>query len=152
EVGALLAENCRSCHGDPPRFGAPMPLVHLADVLAPLPSNPVVTVADAMRGRIRDSVRPLPPTGRLADDDREVLAAWLEGGAQPGEDPDCEVVEPDPGPAVGPEALPCEPSHEFRAHGADPSAPFHVPDVDDVYTCFNFPSPFAAQAQALAWA
>jgi hypothetical protein len=152
EVETLLAHNCWSCHDDPPRFGAPMPLVGLADLLAPLPSDRSTTVAEALPDRIEDPVRPMPPTGLLAEDERRVLSQWLGDGALPGEEEHCEIDEVDPGPVVGPDALECQVSHSFRAHGADQSAPFHVPDVDDVYTCFNFAAPFDPQTQAVAWA
>jgi hypothetical protein len=152
DVETLLVHNCQSCHDDEPRFGAPMPLVELADLLAPLPSEPSRTVAAAIPERIEDSVRPMPPTGLLDDGDREILAQWIEADMPGEDDPHCEVDDLDPGPEVGPEALPCEPSYTFRAHGAEPSEPFHVPDVDDVYTCFNFAVPFEAQTEAIAWA
>jgi hypothetical protein len=152
DVETLLVQNCQSCHDDPPRFGAPMSLVLFSDLLAPLPSDPARQVAAAIPDRLEDRSRPMPPTGLLPEHDREMLVQWLESGAQPGDDEHCDVGGPDTGSAVGPDALPCEPLHSFQAHGADPSAPFHVPDVDDVYTCFNFASPFDSEEQAVAWA
>ena len=151
DVATLLVEHCHACHDDPPRFGAPMPLVQLADVLAPLPSDRSRSVADAMHERIEDPVRPMPPTGMLEEEHRDVLARWIEAGSN-GEDELCELPDPGDGPAIGPEALPCEVTHSYRAHGSNPEDGFHVPDVDDVYTCFNFTADFAEQSQAVAWA
>ena len=60
---------------------------------------------------------------------------------------------PDPDPEVGPDELPCEVTHTFTAHAnGSGTDPFHVPLVDNLYECFTFASPLAAETQITAWA
>jgi hypothetical protein len=55
---------------------------------------------------------------------------------------------------VGPQFLPCTPSHIITAHGpGSTTTKYPVPDpTNDSYVCFNFKSPFAAGEQATAFA
>lgn len=151
DVAAILAQRCQGCHADPPKFGAPMPLVDHGDVLVPLPSDPSRAVAEVVAERIVDPVDPMPPMGFLPDAERDVLSQWIAAGT-PRSDEVCDTPEPDPDDGVGPDALPCEPTHTFVAHGNEADAPFHVPDTDDLYMCFTFQSPFPAGMQGTAWA
>jgi hypothetical protein len=115
----------------------------------PLPSDAARTVASGMSERMNDAQRPMPPTGLLPQSERDLVEQWLSAGAPASEGEICD----DPGPDDPPEELPCEPSHEFRAHGpAGADAPFEVPAVDDLYMCFTFKSPFGATTQGTAWA
>ncbi len=55
---------------------------------------------------------------------------------------------------VGPQFLPCTPSHIITAHApGSTTTKYPVPDpTNDAYVCFNFKSPFAAGEQATAFA
>ncbi|MDQ3037453.1 MAG: hypothetical protein M3Y87_33975, partial [Myxococcota bacterium] len=64
----------------------------------------------------------------------------------------CEIVPPRPEPCVGPECLPCTPSHTLTARGATEGSPFEVPAEANAYRCFAVPSPFTASTRAIAWA
>jgi hypothetical protein len=96
----------------------------------------------------------MPPTGTLPAEDLAVLQAWIDAGAPAG-DAACggsdSGDEPDP---LGPDALPCEPTIEFVAHGPDADEGFHVPaeGADNLYECFTFRSPLTEPTQATAWA
>jgi hypothetical protein len=98
------------------------------------------------------------PTGALTADEKATLMGWLGAGA-PSDTRACESSPPrtpaSPGVGTAPTgaaALPCQPSHEFRAYGGRPDQPYAVPIADDHYRCFAFQTPFQAGEQATAWA
>jgi hypothetical protein len=155
EIKALLQEHCGDCHTDPPRYGAPMPLVDHDHFQVPSASDVTRSVWELAVERMTDPVRPMPPNGDIEPEDRDALLAWLEAGAPAAEDGQvCDDEPVDPGEPVGPDALPCTPTHTFVAHGEGEDEPFHVPaqGADDLYQCFNFRSPMAEGEQATAWA
>jgi len=165
EVEDALDSHCLECHTNPPLFGAPMPLVTRADLLAPSISAPSRPVYELVAERIHDTSLPMPPGGRpLPDADRAVLTAWAMAGA-----PEATAGQmctdagvPDGGSSdgggsdagIGPAALPCTPSHTFLAHDAPGSdGTFHVPsDAGNLYMCYAFRSPFAVGEQITAFA
>jgi hypothetical protein len=77
DVDAVLARSCRSCHAEAPKFGAPMPLVSLADLQAAAPSDPSRKVYELVAERIHDDARPMPPppNARLGADEA-TIDAW----------------------------------------------------------------------------
>ncbi|MEM9454844.1 MAG: hypothetical protein AAGF11_11740 [Myxococcota bacterium] len=155
DIQQILRDNCGDCHGDPPRYGAPMPLVDYDDFQVPAESSVARSVWEVTIDRLGDPVSPMPPGGDMDPDDRDDLLAWLEAGApQTESDQECEMDPEDPGEPVGPDALPCTPSHTFIAHAEDSKEPFHVPaqGADNLYQCFSFHSPLAEGTQATAWA
>ena len=155
EIQELLQEHCGDCHADPPRYGAPMALVDYEHFQVPATSDPTRSVFELAIERMNDPVRPMPPNGDIAPEDRDALLAWLEAGAPQAEDgQECEGGPVDPGDPVGPDALPCTPTHTFVAHGNADDEPFEVPSqgADDLYQCFTFASPVAEGEQATAWA
>jgi hypothetical protein len=156
DAAAVLAARCQACHKRPPVFGAPMSLLTYADVQAQAPSG-TGRVWEAMKTKVDKGLMPPPttPSGALTDAEKATLTAWLAAGAPAGADA-C-TAPPDGGtppsaPKTGPEALPCKPKYEFRAHGAADSDPFPVPVEQNAYRCFTFAVPFAAGEQATAWA
>lgn len=152
DVDQILESRCRGCHSDPPRFGAPMPLVAQADFHAPAKSDPAKDVYQLAIERLADPVRPMPPGGDLPPSERSVLEAWLSAGAPEGS---CgAAADAGVGPAVGPEALPCTPSHTFTAHASNSTTGrFPVPpSAGNLYECFTFRSPFNGTEQGIAWA
>ncbi len=151
DVDAVLQANCRTCHTDPPQYGAPMPLVTYADTQAPAKSDPSKRVADLMNVRIHDPTAPMPPTGILASDSLQVLDDWL-GAGTPKSSETCNSGSGGGGPAVGPDALSCKPTQTFVAH-ASGGGKYHVPsDAGNLYECFTFKSPWNGTTQGTAWA
>lgn len=154
DVADVISRNCAMCHSDPPKFGAPMTLVNHEGWLVPAIGDPALTVAQLADMRIEDTVSPMPPTGQMAQADRDVLHAWIADGAPGDPDSDCTPTDDTGDDPVGPDALPCEPSHTIVAHTGGSDEPFHVPEAgaDNLYMCFTFASPFASAVQGTAWA
>ena len=153
DVAAALAVHCGSCHGDSPAFGAPMPLTSLEDFRLPAITDPARSVAELVLERMVDADRPMPPNGGMSAAEQALVSDWIDAGMPAHEGAACDPIDDgDPEP-IGPDALPCEPTAEFRAFadGTD-GEPFAVPDVDDVYMCFVFDSPFGESTQGTAWA
>lgn len=155
DVREALATECGLCHGEPPSFGAPMALVDFDDLHVPSTGDLTRPVFEAVADRLTAEVGVMPPDGDIDDDARELLLGWIAAGAP--EDPTADCGQPpvdDAPPSVGPDALPCEPTHVMAAHADQAADPFHVPAVgaQDLYQCFAFRSPFAEGAQATAWA
>jgi mono/diheme cytochrome c family protein len=86
DVAAVLENRCAGCHGETPRFGAPMPLVTHADLVAQAKSDPSKKVYEAVLARIASDTEPMPPApnARLSAEDRAALEAWVQAGAREG--------------------------------------------------------------------
>lgn len=153
-VRDALYEHCMPCHDDPPIYGAPMSLLDYEDLLLPANSDPARTVHEVVAERLVDNSNPMPPGADMDDDDRQILLDWIAAGA-PSSTCDDDPIDPGDDPEVGPEALPCEPTHTFVAHAdGDDEEAFQVPEVgaDNLYQCFTFRSPLTEPTQATAWA
>jgi mono/diheme cytochrome c family protein len=82
---AVLQTACQTCHGAEPS-GAPMSLVTHADTQRPSALDASKTVAQAIKARIHDVARPMPPVGNdaLSSQQLAALDAWLDAGAPNG--------------------------------------------------------------------
>jgi mono/diheme cytochrome c family protein len=144
-VQSILQQNCVKCHAATPQYGAPMPLVSYADLLAPAVSQPSRKVYDLVLERIASDTRPMPPVpnDRLSVDDRAALGAWVQGGT-PKQDELCRAIEQAAPPAtflgVFPPEERCDVPIELHANGGA-EQPFEVPQEDDHYECFYFRTP-----------
>lgn len=155
-VRDALAANCGMCHGESPAFGAPMPLTNYDDLQVPAPSDATRSVYELVADRMTANAGRMPPDGDISDADAATILDWISDGAP--EDPEaaCGGDPPADGDAddVGPDALPCDPTHVLTAHADGSEQPFVVPTqgAEDLYMCFAFQSPFAEGMQATAWA
>ena len=157
EVSAVLSTYCGTCHGSTPMFGAPMPLVTLADLQAPVPGQPGVSMYERVLARMQDAQRPMPPAPNPVADaaDIEVVRAWVEAGAAAGKACEGGGVDPPDG-GVEPELPPphpeCDYVFELRAHGngvPNDDTPYMVPPLKDLYVNFSFQVPWVGEAQAI---
>jgi hypothetical protein len=127
-----------------------MPLVTLADLLAPAKSAPSLKVHELSKQRVNDSARPMPPGGTMSQEDKLALNSWLEAGAQAGSaaDATCEAAN---GATVTP-AFSMEPlvaregetCYEFKTHGsttAVDNTPYEVAQGEH-YANFYFKAPW----------
>jgi len=92
EAAKTLA-TCWSCHGTPLRGGATFALDKLSDLRANSTVAPNQTQAQRSLVRLRDSARPMPPSGYPRPSDADILAfegwinAGMPGGTCTGQDP-----------------------------------------------------------------
>lgn len=150
DVLEVLERNCHGCHGEPPKFGAPMSLVSYDDLHVPAITDPGRSVSELVAERVTDTENPMPPTEPMSKADRRILLDWIEAGARLDPSADCEASSDD---GSDEDPLPCEPDVIMTAHASGSEEPFHVPAMgaNDLYMCFAFKSPLAAQTQAVAW-
>jgi len=80
-VQKVLADRCWTCHGTTPRDRA-QTLVSYDDLSRKDSSGK--TFAELAIERIHDEVKPMPPSGSVPDADKDVLDAWVRGGAKRG--------------------------------------------------------------------
>lgn len=136
DVDRVVATNCRSCHANPPAFGAPMSLVAWDDFHAKAVSTPSKTVAELVLARTHDAVRPMPqpPRPRLGPSDQKIIDDWIAAGAPEGK-ATCPATTPEPVDAAPPPVdLPPDcPNVRLR-----PAKPFTMSaTTDDEYVCFG---------------
>ncbi|NKI33113.1 hypothetical protein [Croceivirga thetidis] len=68
-IQPIINSNCTTCHQDPPRNGAPFPLLNFAQV-----SN----AADLVLTQVSAGL--MPPSGRLADEEIALIQQWVDDG------------------------------------------------------------------------
>lgn len=132
DVDRVLASRCRECHAAQPQYGAPMPLVTLADLRAPARSDASRKVYELAAARVADDARPMPPPpkARLAGADRAVLASWAAAGAPAGDAASCDDAGAPP-PAIPP--LGCAPDLSLA-----PASAWEMPsEKGDKYVCYG---------------
>jgi hypothetical protein len=101
DVAAALAV-CVGCHTDPPIDSAVGSLVTYADLTAPAPTNPSLTMAQMAVSRMQNPASPMPPAGLPPATAAHIatLSAWIAAGTPRGT---CEAdAGPDPTFAGGP--------------------------------------------------
>ncbi|CAN5896014.1 hypothetical protein BH11MYX4_BH11MYX4_16010 [soil metagenome] len=143
-VADVLNRRCASCHGATPRFGAPMPLVTRADLLAPAPGDHTRRVFEEVGARIHDDAHPMPkaPNARLDAADSAALDAWIAAAA-PASSASCAPSSAAPDASV---PLSCTPDLQVR-----PASPYVMPsDVDDILVCYGWESPHTTKHHLIA--
>ncbi len=146
-VDAILAKDCRSCHGASPTAGAPNSLVTWADLQAVSKSNPGKTEFELTKARTHDDVRamPPPPNTRLSAADQAVIDDWVAKGA-PKSTEVCGTSSQPSGD--GTEPLTCTPDLHFA-----PAAPYEMAQSQlDQYVCYGVDVPAAAAKHIVAFA
>lgn len=133
DVSAVLQKNCQSCHGATPSYGAPMPLVTLADLQADAPLSKGKKVYEVVKTRIHDTNAPMPqpPNAPLTEADKSLLDGWIGAGAPAGtQTTACASTTP---PKSGVDPLACNVDQHLR-----PSTKYTVPKSSDIYVCYGF--------------
>jgi mono/diheme cytochrome c family protein len=98
DVVNLLNSRCTLCHSDPPRSGAAMPMLTLADLVAPAPTMPAVRVIDEALTRMLAGTMPPQPLPPATQSEVSAVQSWIEAGLSSAE---CGPSDPgfvDPGP------------------------------------------------------
>jgi hypothetical protein len=86
DIEPVLKSNCQLCHAAMPLYGAPMPLVTYADLMAPSKLDATKPVFKLVGERVQDTARPMPPSGQpiLTADGHAKLVTWTAAGAPQG--------------------------------------------------------------------
>lgn len=70
-IAGVMTTNCNSCHGDPVSQGAPMSLTTYTQVKSYI---------DIIIARVNSSTNPMPPSGQMPADTRNLFQQWKDGG------------------------------------------------------------------------
>lgn len=73
DIRPIIQSNCTSCHSNPPTQNAPMSLTILAEVRSAINNRGLLS-------RINSTTNPMPPTGRLPSETRQLIADWADLG------------------------------------------------------------------------
>lgn len=84
DLAQFLADNCTTCHGQPPSGGAPNRLMTWDDLAAPSKGDPSVDEATLALQRMQDTTRPMPPSGNLPAATIAIFQSWMSGGRPKG--------------------------------------------------------------------
>ena len=83
DVAELLLAKCLTCHGSRP-IGNPLSLASRADLVAQSKTDPTKTVVQLSIARMKDTAKPMPPTGMAAASEAAVLEKWVADGMPTG--------------------------------------------------------------------
>jgi len=161
DVRKVLETHCWQCHGDTPKFGAPLSLTSVEALNGPSTLEPTTRLHEQLMKRVHSTdpgVRmPPPPNDALSDADLSVLHAWITGGLK-ADNGSCSSSPTDGGADGGHanhdpidsgidpiDPSECDDTVRFLAHDksqpAD-STPYQVPLAKTQYTCFTFKAPW----------
>lgn len=73
DIRPIFQNACNECHSDPPRNGAPQPLVTLEQIRSNVENRNLL-------GRINSLSAPMPPSGLLPENTRQLIQEWVDGG------------------------------------------------------------------------
>lgn len=96
---AVARAKCQRCHSEPPRNGAPVPLLTYEDFRAPY-GRSGATYGEVATRLVKDDLMPyvilndpptrlMPPVEPLSPEEKATLLGWLEQGAKPEGGTDC---------------------------------------------------------------
>jgi hypothetical protein len=133
DVTSVLVEHCQSCHGTSPKFGAPMPLVSYADLVAPSKQAPGSKVYERVIARLKAGSMPPPPNAPPTSAELTTLSSWVDKGAKPAAEGQVCSTMPASAPKVQPKKLSCTPDTKLA-----PAHPWAVdPAKADDYVCYG---------------
>jgi len=73
DIRPIFQNACNECHSNPPRNGAPQPLVTLEEIRTNVENRNLLD-------RINSLSAPMPPSGLLPENTRQLIQAWVDGG------------------------------------------------------------------------
>jgi Copper type II ascorbate-dependent monooxygenase, N-terminal domain/Copper type II ascorbate-dependent monooxygenase, C-terminal domain len=117
DVADIVKEKCQSCHAAKPLYGAPMPLMTVADFAAPANSNAAKTVGELVSTRIHDAAKPMPPvpSGPLDATSQAILDEWIAQGMPKGAEMCTPTTSSSTSSTSSGGSLSCTPDVQFRA-------------------------------------
>ncbi len=143
DVQPLVTKYCGECHGEKPKFGAPMALATANDFAAAGTSKVAARVGES------DPRKAMPPASSKQPSaaEKEALLAWLAQGAPASNDKCAPVTEVDAGrprsdsgtPPPVDEQLEC---YKMLAHSGNGTGKFSVGAARDAYFNMTFKAPW----------
>jgi hypothetical protein len=161
DVQPVLKEKCQLCHAAAPMFGAPMPLVTYADLMAPSKTDATKPVYKRVAERIHNTQMPMPPSGQptLNAGAIGMLDSWIAASAPMGAVTACMQPATEtpttgvPGRAITTgDVWPDDCGEHYKFVAADPSGSgkYKVPAGQQFYANVMIPAPWGAgNVQAL---
>jgi hypothetical protein len=148
DVTEVLEKKCQQCHSNPPRFGAPMPLVTFNDLHAASVIDPSQQVYQRVLARIHDAAAPMPPpsTGGLDPAEMATLDGWLKAGAP--QTAGCAVKGGSTGNGAN-AGDDCTSGPKIKLR---PPGPIEIPAGDDSLICYQVDVPLSAPRHVTALA
>ncbi len=119
QARTVMLEHCTSCHDDPPRKGAPMPLTSLDHLRGQSAIHLGVTYADRSLTRIHRADRPMPPASMpsVPVEQIAILETWVGAGMPACDEDPGALPETHPNMIPQDELFTCQPG----TAGASPS-------------------------------
>jgi hypothetical protein len=144
--------------------------VTYADLQKPAVTQPTMKVYQLVQKRIKDEMKPMPPSGVMPTADLSVLDGWITAGAHPGTAADKMCGTAGTGTTAPGGALPDLPAnvdgsrtelkelpgqkcYEFKTHNSTTSVddtPYQI-DAGEHYEQFYFKTPWPADSVAVAY-
>lgn len=84
DVAEVLQRSCVSCHGAKPSAGATNAMTTHAELAAASKTNPKMSVAELSIVRMKDTKKPMPPSGVAPAADIAVFQKWVNAGMPKG--------------------------------------------------------------------
>jgi len=75
-IKSIIDDSCLNCHSDPPRNGAPFPLVNFEQVSFGAENGSLLSALNKQTGE----AGAMPPGGRLPQATIDLIAQWIEDG------------------------------------------------------------------------
>jgi hypothetical protein len=148
-VKRTLDAQCTACHDGRMTAGAPMALLSHADLTAPAATDASKQVYELVGARVHDTVRPMPPQGKLTAEQLAEIDAWVAAGAPAGEDETCAADGPAPEPTAPAWPDNCDETYEVRVNGGRPAM---IAPGSETHPQFPVQPPWGnEEVQAIAW-
>lgn len=84
DVAEVLSRSCASCHGTPLIGGAPNRMTTREDLVTISRDDPSRSIAQMSVQRMKDTAKPMPPSGPAPEADIAVLEKWIAAGMPAG--------------------------------------------------------------------
>ncbi len=150
DVAPIVNTRCLDCHSNPPKFGAPMPIVTYADTQADSVQYPGQKIYERMAARIADPRLPMPqpPNAALSSDQIALIQGWAAAGAPQGDATACVAVDGGVMLDAGTydDVPSCDPGDMMLRVTAPATA---IPQKSDYYECFAQTVSLSSQMQAI---
>jgi hypothetical protein len=134
-VQLIVRDKCWQCHRNPPRYGAPVPLVTYDDTQSLKGTRPY---SEVMLERITADFNAMPPANQpqLSDLETTLIERWVANGSPAGTGTTAPPLPEDPDPVPMPTKRPIS-----KIVDVFTNEPYPLPVMETNYVCFAFTIP-----------